>query len=168
MRTYLLNFLLIFVFIFFSCKDENISMNNPDKQIRFNLSSNINFNYLTTSSDTLICTSRDYIYGIHQFNIENYSGVNSAVLVVYDITTRDLLGNDITKTAKIELYDLTNKVPIANSMIVSDNTPVGNFVSSSNILDSFPKQTIDIGVRIIFDKKQQAFFGAMYLFLYRN
>lgn len=157
-----------FLFVFFSCTEENVNINNLDKQIPFNLSSStIIFNPYSTTSDTLIYTSRNYIHGIHQFNIENYSSLKSATFVVYDISTIDMSGNDIAKTVKIELYDLTNKIAIANSLIVSDNTQIGGFVSSTNILNSFPKQSIDLGVRVIFDKNQQAFIGAMYLFLYR-
>ncbi len=136
-----------------------------DKQIRFEL-----WRINSGVSDTAIFTIENSGSGINQFNIDNYAQIDSAVFVVYDIITRDICceSSDVQKAVKLELYDLTNGSVITNSEIVSDDIPRGNFVASKNIKNNFPKKTIDLGVRMIFDKKYFASTGKMYLFLYRK
>ncbi len=136
-----------------------------DKQIRFDLVGIHN-----GLSDTTIWTIKNSGCGIDQFNIGNYPEIDSVVFVAYDIITASgCCGDpDIQKTTRIELYDLTNKSVINNSQIISDDTPSGKFIASKNILNNFPKQTIDLGVRIIFDKNYWSSTGRMHLFLYRK
>lgn len=135
-----------------------------DKQIRFELG---NF---PTAVDTIISTPENSLSYIQQFNINNYPGVDSAILLIYDIKTfADCCsGFDTISNASFELYDLTNNIPIANSRIVSDNIPDGTFVISKNFIKDLPNQTIDIGVRIITERDVYSHTGNVYFFLYRK
>ncbi len=137
-----------------------------DKQIRFDLQHINNF----STTDTTLATLENSPCGIHQFNIGNYTGIDSVIFVVYDIGTASGCcgAPDVNESAKIELFNLTDNQPIANSEITSDDITQGTFRSSENIVNSFPDKTIDIGIRIIFNKNMYMHTGHMYLFLYRK
>ena len=135
-----------------------------DKQIRFNLGWAFCNSY---TGDTAIHTIRNGV-GISQFNLNNYPEIDSVVFILYDISTKTRSSKDINASVKIDLYDLTNKASIPDSEIISDDISVGSFISSKNLVNSFPDQTIDIGIRVIFDVTNFAETGPGFLFLYRE
>ena len=173
MRKWTLYTALFFVlhFIFIGCVKEgpmgpagiNGLDGGSDKQIRFELG------YFISAGDTLIADPQNSPTGIQQFNIDNYVGLDSAIFLIYSIGTyKDCCGGaDTIANTRFEIYDLTNDQPIVNSEIVSDDIRPGSFVVSKNFLQNFPKQTIDLGVRIISGEGIYTQTGNAYLFLYR-
>lgn len=165
-------FLLMYVMLFTSCKkeefpkpeDPKIPIIYGDKQIRFDLGIAI------SAGDTTLATLDNSPNGIHQFNIGDYVGVDSAIFVIYNIATAEGCcgGPDIIMDARFELYDLTNNQPIVNSEVISDDIPLGTFAVSRNFANNLPKQTIDIGVRIITERDIYTTTGKIYMFLYRK
>ena len=135
-----------------------------DKQIRFDLGWSFANGY---ESDTVIYAISSGM-GISQFNFNYYPDIDSVIFILYNIKTMTRSASDISASVKIDLYDLTNKEPIPNSEIISDDISIGSFVQSKNLVNSFPNQTIDLGVRVIFDFNNFAETGAGYLFLYRK
>jgi hypothetical protein len=135
-----------------------------DKQIRFDLGWSFGNSY---ESDTVIYAISSGM-GISQFNFNNYPDIDSVVFILYNIKTMTRNVEDISASVKIDLYDLTNKEPIPNSEIISDDIPMGSFVQSKNLVNSFPDQTIDLGIRVIFDVNNFVETGPGYLFLYRK
>ncbi len=162
-------FIMIYVvlsILIIGCKKEYLTENHLDKQIRFDLGW-VN----SSSSDTVVWSlTNSPTTGLHQFNINYYEQIDSVVFVVYDIKTMIDFNPyaDTIKTVRIELFDVTNQNPIKDSEIVSDDIKVGTCVSSKNIAKDFPNETIDLGIRIIFDKTLYAEAGPIYLFLYRK
>ena len=162
--------ILVIVFIFASCVKEakvgpaGMDGQNgvSDKQIRFEMG------VIFSPGDTVISTLENSPCGIHQFNINNYEGVDSAVFVIYNITTSIGCcgGPDTIHPAQIVLYDLKNNTPIANSEIVTDD--VRTYVVSKNFASNLPKETIDIGIRVITGRGIFTQTGNVYMFLYRK
>ncbi len=137
---------------------------NGDKQVRFDLGNLISY------GDTSIASLDNSPCGIHQFNIGNYTGVDSAVFVIYNVATAASCcgGPDIAYNARFEIFDLTNNQPVVNSEILSDDIPTGTFAVSKNFVKNLPGETIDLGVRIITGKNIFTTTGKVYLFLYRK
>ncbi len=77
-----------------------------------------------------------------KFNILNYPGMDSVILVVIDAKTSDSSSNII-----FDLYDITNDMVIENSEVRTNNTLETQLISS-NIFSEFPKQEIDLGLKI--------------------
>lgn len=144
------------------CNGEN---GGYDKQIMFRLNK-IN----SMAQDTFIYTIQNSGSGILLFNKDNYTDIDSAVFIVYDIKTATGCcgAADIAMKVKIELYDLTNNQPILNSAVESDNIPVGTYVRSNNFINYLPNDYINLGTRMTFDKNYYAVTGDMYLVLYRS
>lgn len=111
----------------------------------------------TGSSATLVVGS----YPL--FSKLNYPGVDSIVFV-----GQPYINPQETNTAIVELYDLTNNRPIANSTI-SSNQGLGGFTISKNIYSSLPDEEITLGISIR-SANDGMFAGVytMYLFLYRR
>lgn len=129
----------------------------------------VRFNLAHTNNGPTDTTIHDHNQnGIVNFNIDNYSRVDSAIFIVYDIVTATGCcgAPDATAEVRIELFDLTNQVAISQSEIVSDDLPEGTSAISKNISNSFPHQVIDIGIRMIIDDSYYARTGKMYLILY--
>lgn len=131
-----------------------------DKQIMFQLGGLNSLN-----KDTFIYDSR-----LMLFNKSNYTKIDSAILVVYGIRTKINCCDDsnVAKTLKVELYDLTNKRVIDNSIIESDDIPHGSYIKSKNFISNLPNGNVDFGLRLIFDKNYYAFIEDSYLVLYRS
>lgn len=136
-----------------------------DKQIMFKLNK-IN----SMAKDTIIYTIQNSGSGILLFNKNNYTKIDSAVFIAYDIkTATGCCGSpDIAKKVKIELYDLTNNQPILNSAIESDDITAGTYVRSNNFINYLPNGYVNLGTRMILDRNYYAVTGDMYLVLYRS
>ena len=136
-----------------------------DKQIMFKFSSVFN-----GAKDTVINSIQNSGSGLRLFNKSNYTKIDSAVFVAFDIKTATdcCSGFDVRKKLKIELFDLTNGQPIINSLIESDDIQKGTCVRSSNFINNLPSGNIELGTRLIFDKKYFAGISEMYLILYRG
>lgn len=130
--------------------------NNADKQILIQLdmmTANMN------SSTPLI------LGGLPRFSKKNYLGVDSIVLV-----GRPYIWPGATNTAIVELYNITDGMPIASSKITSDNEYTNaSFVSSSNCYSSLPDHEITLGIRV-YSANNGLYIatGPLYLYLYRK
>lgn len=136
-----------------------------DKQIMFKFSQVYN-----ASKDTVINSIQNSGSGIRFFNKNNYTNIDSAVFVAFDIKTATdcCSGSDVRKKLKIELFDLTNGHPILNSLIESDDIPKGTFARSNNFINNLPSGDIELGTRLISDKNYFAGISEMYLIIYRG
>jgi len=86
-----------------------------------------------------------YWLAMPRFNINNYPGVDSIILIGTPYSQYEPGG-----TATIELVNYVDKSIIENSAITSDVTYNGNYkhVVSKNFYNFFPKKEIDLGVRL--------------------
>lgn len=78
---------------------------------------------------------------LQYFSLDNYSAIDSAILLVTDGKI------DINFSATIELYDLTNDKPITNSAIIIDSD-IETDSYSQNILDYIPVEELNYGIKI--------------------
>ena len=136
------------------CNGQNAS---SDKQILLP----INFSANTTSTIPVIGGE------LVKFSKKNYPNVDSIILVA-----NPYIG-DATNTAIVELYNITDNVPITNSIIISSNLP-GNttirpFLLSSNVYNSLPDKEITLGISLKSGSQGKfAASGTCYLILYRK
>jgi hypothetical protein len=118
-----------------------------DKQINFKL-----YDGISSPNGASLATIYKYsdgYGGIVKFNIDNYINIDSAIIVAYDLTTRDSFnGNIVSGTMKIELFDCKNSQVIANSEINSGEIPSGSSVSSKNFLNNLPHMDIELGIKL--------------------
>ena len=110
----------------------------PDKELIIRLGG------VSTSAGQL---SAKWLF-IPQFNIANYPGVDSVVLLaqVYGYNGFGQPSTPVTTT--LDVYNMTDNAPIANSTIVSQETTLGGFVSSANCRALFPNKPIGLGLRV--------------------
>lgn len=117
-----------------------------DKQITFKL-----FELIISDNpylESIIKYNSSY-GGIVKFNIDNYINIDSAILVAYDLKTRDsFMGNFVPGTVKLELYDSKNSQVIAGSEIISGEIPDGTSVFSKNFVQNLPHEDIELGIKI--------------------
>ena len=128
--------------------------NDPDKQIVIPL----NMMTANTGSSTPI------VVGSYPFFSKlNYPGVDSIVFV-----GQPYINPQETNSVIVELYDLTNNRPIANSAI-SSNQGLGGFTVSKNIYSSLPDEEITLGISIR-SEHEGMFAGiyTLYLYMYRR
>ncbi len=106
---------------------------------------------------------------IRDFDLRNYSSIDSVVFVAYDIlTTSGCCGApDVSSQLKVELFDITNDTVIENSFIISDDTN-GNPIQSQNLISTFPKEKIDIGLKLTYETGTYSQAYGLYLILYRK
>ncbi len=107
-----------------------------DKQIRFEYD----------FQDFLVATNTSWVMSpnaclLTKFNIENYIGVNR---IVFSAAIESANG---ANNCFVELYDLTNDVPISQSTVQTNSTTVV-WVDTINIFSQFPDEEITLGVRI--------------------
>jgi hypothetical protein len=158
--------------LFWSCVKEgpvgpqgqNGTNANSDKQIRFSIGA------IYSYGDTLSANLSNSDCGLQQFSVANYPGVDSAVLMIYDIQTYASCcgGPNIVYETSFELYNTQTGLAIPGSRIVSDDTPLSGFAVSGNIVNRFPAATCDLGVRVIADHGIYSTTGRIYLMLYRK
>jgi hypothetical protein len=115
------------------CKKTVVNETPGDRQIRFSIPGNIVYDSvysLTGEQDN-----------IHKFNIDYYADVDS---VIYSFYSSVQEGN----TGTVELYNFTDSIPIAGSLIqVVPNEAVG-FYQSGNLKAAFPHKEITLGLRL--------------------
>nr|WP_321485569.1 hypothetical protein [uncultured Draconibacterium sp.] len=127
-----------------SCNEENYTL---DKSISFSILDD-HYGYGSGNDTTLYSSS------LIDFNINDYILVDSVLFTISDLTTKSITdGSDISATVSVELFDLTNNTVIQNSKIVSDDIKASRCKLSSNLLSSFPDESINIGIRIINNDK---------------
>jgi hypothetical protein len=138
-----------------------------DKQINFKL-----YDGISSPNGTSLATIYKYsdgYGGIVKFNIDNYINIDSAIIVAYDLTTRDAFnGNIVSGTMKIELFDCKNSQVIANSEINSGEIPSGSSVSSKNFLNNLPHMDIELGIKLTKGSDFYAETKDIVLILYRH
>ena len=78
-----------------------------------------------------------------KFSKKNYVGVDSIILVANPYVA------DQTNTAEIEVYNMTDNVPIANSKIVTNNLfSSTGFLQTGNLYSAFPDKEIRVGISL--------------------
>ena len=135
----------------FVCNGEDGSAVN---HVRLNITS-----YLGNESSEGQLILEDLI----DFNIQNYPGMDSAILVVKNAETLGSNSNII-----FELYDFTNSTVILDSEVKTNSTTPTRLYSA-NFIKSLPKENIDIGIKI--RSEINGIVGGCdgtYLFLYKN
>ncbi len=137
---------------------EYVCSGNYDKEIKFNLracacSYGNEIDILETS--------------LLEFDIRDYSGIDSVVFVIYDIATYDGTGKPKDFASTFELYDITNDTPIAGSSFTSDDIQKGTYIATPNLLGSFPQERVNIGIRVTDEADVNTVTGTTYLILRR-
>jgi len=158
--------LMFFVLIIAGCKktienpttttvvNHDTTIVQGDHQIRFQLPS--------VGSDNNMYGLSDQQVNIQKFNIDYYTGVDSIFYSFYATNNDGSYGT-------VELYNFTDSLPIAGSLInVATNETIVYF-QSGNLKASFPHKEITVGLRVK-GSKPAAFFSAIYsiLYLYRE
>jgi hypothetical protein len=140
--------------------DTTIIINNDttviqgDNQIRFSLPGDIVYDtmYVLTGEEG----------NIHKFNIDYYPDVDSVFYTFYSFVKN---GNSGT----VELFNLTDNIPIAGSLINVVSNEAGGFYQSGNLTAAFPHKEITLGLRLK-GSVQGSYLSAVsgYLYLYRK
>ncbi len=128
-----------------------------DKQIRIAFPSGI------TTFDTTWETL-ETAFALFSFNVDNYVGVDSVIFSV--VTTM----NNEQDTCFVQLFNLTDNLPIESSYIWSNNYESVR-IMSGNIFNELPNKEIDLTIRIhgsIGEYPNIVFASTPYLILYRN
>ena len=125
-----------------------------DRQIRFSLPGDIVY-------DTLYRLT-DQQSNIEKFNIDYYKDVDSVFYTFYSSVQK---GNNGT----VELYNITDSIPIAGSLIKVVSNEAGDFYQSGNLAAAFPHKEITVGLRLK-GSVQGSYLNAVsgYLYLYRK
>jgi hypothetical protein len=99
------------------------------------------------------------------FSKNNYPGVDSIVLV-----GRPYIWPGNNSTGYIELYNLTDNQPIANSsLIASKEYDQAGFITSANCYSAMPDKQFSLGLRLYSSQNGMPFgTGPLYLYLYRK
>lgn len=128
----------------------------PDKQVIFK------FSTISVGSNG---SGSEIGMQLPDFNIADYPGVDSIVLMatVYGYPS----ASPITT---LELYNMTDNEPIAQSAIVSqDRTNMGVLLVSSNARTFFPEKPIKLGLRITAENpSDNAIASNVFMILYRK
>jgi len=125
-----------------------------DKQIFLS----INFSANSTSTTPVIGGE------LIKFSKNNYPGVDSIIFVANPYVS------DVANTSNVELYNLTDNVPINNSKITTGNLyGYRSFLQTQNVFNQLPDKEITLGIR--FSSGNAGMFaavGSAYLILYRR
>lgn len=110
--------------------------------------------------------STTLIYGgeLLKFSKKNYVGVDSIILV------SNAYVGDQANTSIVELYNITDNIPIANSKIITNNlwSPTG-FLQTGNLYNELPDKEITVGISLKSGNAGMfAATGSAYLILYRK
>ena len=122
----------------------------------------ISYHGITTTSanwDLISSTT----HRLSDFNRDDYGLVDSIIF------GPPIYTENSNNTCIVELYNLTDGVPIQNSMIETNNTEA-QYHYSTNIYEYLPSKRIDLGIRIRSEiEGQRVFVGEIsYLYIYRN
>ncbi len=104
-----------------------------DRQIKFSLP-------YAASYDTMYWLTDEQV-NIHKFNIDFYSDVDSVIYGFYSYLEKDNNGT-------IELYNFTDSIPIAGSLINVVSNENKGYYQSGNLKDAFPHKEITLGLRL--------------------
>ena len=152
-RIFLLSMSLMLVVA--SCKKTNdTTVIGGDRQVRFSLPGDIVY-------DTIYRLTGQQL-NIDKFNIDYYSDLDSVFYSFYSFVQN---GNRGT----VELYNFTDNVPIAGSLINVVSNEAGGFYQSGNLTVAFPHKEINLGLRLK-GSVQGSYLNAVYgyLYLYRE
>jgi hypothetical protein len=98
-----------------------------------------------------------------KFNKHNYPGVDSIILVCNPYV------GDVSNTANVQLYNLTDNVPIAGSSLTANNLYSAKFIQTANLYNNLPDYDITLGVSLFSSIEGKfAATGTCYLFLFRK
>lgn len=127
---------------------------NGDKQARFD------FRSVGTAGQTWI-TYGDLNH--YKFNIDYYTRVDSVFLSVWAHVPKE--GNKGT----IELYNITDSVPIPGSLIEVTTNSAATLYQSSDIKNNFPHKEITLGLRLKSEMNGEPVeFSRSTLFIYKK
>jgi hypothetical protein len=138
----------------FVCNGQNGQNGTSDKQIILP----INFSANTTSTTPVTGA------GLIKFSKDNYVGVDSIILAANSYVA------DVSNTAIVELYNVTDKQVVPNSTIRSSNLYNPDaYVQTSNVYNALPNKEITLGISLKSEKEGMfAASGSCYLILYRR
>lgn len=125
-----------------------------DKQIFLS----INFSANSTSTVPIIGGQ------LLKFSKKNYPGVDSIILVANPYV------DDVTNTSNVELYNITDNLPINNSKITTSNLfSATTFLQTGNVFGQLPDKEITLGIRFSSGTDGKfASSGSSFLILYRK
>ena len=80
-------------------------------------------------------------YMVTKFDVDNYTGVNRIIF------SASICSSEANNDCIVELYNVTDDVSIAQSVVQTNSTtPI--WVDSDNIINEFPAGEIDLGIKI--------------------
>ena len=125
-----------------------------DRQIKFSLP-------YAASYDTMYWLTDEQV-NIHKFNIDFYTDVDSVFYGFYSFQENDNNGT-------VELYNFTDSIPIAGSLINVVSNENNGYYQSGNLKDAFPHKEITLGLRLK-GSAQVNYLNAVsgYFYLYRE
>jgi hypothetical protein len=134
------------------------SGNNSDKQIRIEIGES---NVPTISTDWYMVEFQTF--RLIKFNKLNYYNVDSITFVPSMYTS------DPTNTVTVELFNVSDNVPIANTQI-SSNVNDWIFKESQNIYQHLPEKEITLGIRLKSENSDYSVSTGIrsYLFIYKR
>lgn len=143
---------MFLMLIIAGCKKTVVNEAPGDRQVRFSLPGNIIYDsiYSLTGEQN----------NIQKFNIDYYEDIDS---VIYSFYSEVQEGNNGT----VELYNFTDSVPIAGSLIHVSRNEVIDFYQSGNLKAAFPHKEITLGIRLkgfVQGKFLNAVSGNLYLY----
>jgi hypothetical protein len=134
--------------------DQGIS-GDADTQLRFRLPEEIAYSNLEK-----ISMGPSNLY---KFNIDYFAHVDSIIYTVWSSVPN--AGNKCS----IEIFNITDNVPIAGSLIEVTSNTGSVLYQSANIVDGFPKKEITLGIRIKGNNAGEVVNATGgYLYLYRK
>ncbi len=133
------------------CNGQN---GTSDKQISLPL------NYSANTTSTIPVTGGELI----KFSKRNYTNVDSIIFVANPYVA------DITNTAILDLYNITDNVPISNSRITTNSLSSDRvFLQTGNVYNAIPDKEITLGISLKSGNNGMfAASGSCYLILYRK
>ena len=100
---------------------------------------------------------------VFQFNISNYNADSITMAGIFDPFTDEPL------SATIQLYDLTNDMPIQGAIInLNVNSTDTLFLASNNFISNLPQSAIDLGVEIKSNEFPGFGIGSLDLILFKE
>ena len=104
--------------------------------------------------------SKDIMTPLKSFSIMDYKYVDSISFVISNLSIYNSNSNIITTNSlSLELVDFTNNSVIEKSKIETTGTTKYGIIASKNLLNSFPKNRINLGIRATFDNSNGAYWN---------
>lgn len=110
---------------------------SSDKQVIIYFPAN-GIGYSTTSASGYV----DTVEVLRDFNILNYANADSINFSAY------LQTSDSSVSSAVNLYDMTNNVPINNTTLTSNSTASEFKITSVNFLHDLPLSPINLGIQV--------------------